>query len=94
MAITNPATMLGVAGIFAVFGPIDLRAEPIKAFWLVVGVFAGSAGWWLLLAGAVGTFRQRFVDGGLRRLNKASGAVIAVCGAGVLGTVVYRLIAG
>ena len=90
MAITNPATMLGAAGIFAVFGPIDLHAQPIKAFWLVVGVFAGSAAWWLMLATAVGTFRQRFVDGGLRRLNKISGAVIAACGAGVLVAVFYH----
>ena len=94
MAITNPATILGAAGIFAVFGPINLNTQPIKAFWLVVGVFAGSAGWWLMLAAAVGTFRQRFVDGGLRRLNKVSGAVIAACGAAVLGTVIYRAIVG
>jgi threonine/homoserine/homoserine lactone efflux protein len=93
MAITNPATMLGAAGIFAVFGPIDLKTEPFKAFWLVAGLFAGSAGWWLVLGLAVGTFHEKFVDGGLARLNKLSGAVIGVSGALVLAVVAYRSIA-
>jgi arginine exporter protein ArgO len=90
MAITNPATMLGAAGIFAVFGPIDLNTHPVKAFWLVAGIFAGSAAWWLMLATIVGTFRQRFVDRGLLRMNKIAGAIVCACGAGVLITVAYR----
>jgi threonine/homoserine/homoserine lactone efflux protein len=90
MAITNPATMLGAAAIFAVFGPIDLHTQPIKAFWLVAGVFGGSAGWWLILSQAVGTFRQRFVEGGLPRLNKICGIIIAACGAAVLAGVGYH----
>jgi arginine exporter protein ArgO len=94
MAITNPATMLGAAGIFAVFGPINLQQEPIKAFWLVAGLFAGSAGWWLVLAFAVGTLKQRFVDGGLLRLNKISGAVITASGAAVLVAVAYHVLSG
>jgi len=91
MAISNPATMLGAAGIFAAFGPISLEAEPIKAFWLVFGVFCGSMLWWLILAIAAGTFKQRFVDGGLHRLNRISGVVIAVCGAAVVAVVAWRL---
>jgi arginine exporter protein ArgO len=92
MAIPNPATMLGAAGIFAAFGPISLKAEPIKAFWLVFGVFCGSMLWWTILGITAGTFKDRFVDGGLRRLNKISGAVIGVCGGAVLATVIYRIL--
>ena len=92
MAIANPATMLGAAGIFAAFGPVDLKAEPIKAFWLVFGVFTGSMLWWSILAVTTGTLKQKFVDGGLLRLNKISGAVIALSGAAVLATVAYRLL--
>jgi hypothetical protein len=86
--------MLGAAGIFAVFGPIDLHAYPIKAFWLVVGLFLGSALWWLTLATAVGTFHQRFLDRGMLRLNRISGAIIALCGVGVLSAVAYRSLCG
>ena len=92
MAITNPATMLGAAGIFATFGPVDLQTQPIKAFWLVFGVFCGSMLWWSILALTAGTFKRRFVDGGLLRLNKISGVVIGLCGAAVLATVSYRLL--
>jgi arginine exporter protein ArgO len=92
MAIPNPATMLGAAGIFAAFGPISLEAEPIKAFWLVFGVFSGSMLWWSILAVTAGTFKRRFVDGGLLKLNKISGVVIGVSGAAVLATVIYRIL--
>lgn len=90
MAITNPATMLGAAGIFAVFGPINIDEEPVKAFWLVAGLFAGSAGWWLVLSALTGIFHERFVDGGLLRLNKISGAIITVSGAVVLTLVAWH----
>lgn len=90
MAITNPATMLGAAGIFAVFGPINIDEEPVKAFWLVAGLFAGSAGWWLVLSALTGIFRERFIDGGLLRLNKISGAIITASGAVVLTLVAYH----
>jgi threonine/homoserine/homoserine lactone efflux protein len=90
MAITNPATMLGAAGIFATFGPVDIGTEPIKAFWLVFGVFTGSMAWWIILSMAVGTLKQRFVDGGLLMLNRVSGAVITLSGVAVMVTVTYR----
>jgi threonine/homoserine/homoserine lactone efflux protein len=90
MAITNPATMLGAAGIFATFGPVDISTEPIKAFWLVFGVFTGSMAWWIILSMAVGTLKQRFVDGGLLMLNRVSGAVITLSGVAVMVTVTYR----
>jgi threonine/homoserine/homoserine lactone efflux protein len=90
MAITNPATMLGAAGIFAVFGPINIQEEPVKAFWLVAGLFAGSGGWWLVLSALTGIFRERFIDGGLLRLNKISGAIITASGAVVLTLVAYH----
>ena len=82
--------MLGAAGIFAVFGPINIQEEPVKAFWLVAGLFAGSAGWWLVLSALTGIFRERFIDGGLLRLNKISGAIISASGAVVLALVAYH----
>ena len=93
MAITNPTTMIGAAGIFAAFGPVNLEVEPIKAFWLVFGVFVGSMLWWITLALAVGMFKQRFVEGGMLLLNRISGAVIGVSGFAVLGVVIYRMAA-
>ncbi len=84
MAITNPATMIAAAGLFAAFAPIDMYAAAMNAALLVAGVFAGSAAWWLILSGVVGTFREAFIERGLPHLNKISGVLIALSGAGVL----------
>jgi len=46
----------------------------------VLGVFAGSALWWLLLSGGVGLFRSRFNVRALRWVNWISGAIIAAFG--------------
>jgi arginine exporter protein ArgO len=90
MAITNPATMLGAAGIFAAFGPVDLRTQPIKAFWLVFGVFCGSMLWWITLSAITRALKDKFLDRGLARLNHISGAVIAISGAAVLAATAFR----
>lgn len=93
MAITNPATMIAAAGVFAAFGGVDMYTEPARAFWLVVGVFAGSALWWMILAGAVSTLRGRFVRGGLPWLNRISGSIIAASGLVVLAATLMHLFA-
>ena len=62
MAITNPATMGASAGLFAAFGPVDMHISiACGAFWLVAGVFSGSALWWLMLVGGVGFIRDGFL---------------------------------
>ena len=92
MAITNPATMIAAAGVFAAFGPVDMATAPSTAFWLVLGVFAGSAAWWLILAAAATTMRGRFIKSGLPWLNRISGSIIALSGAAVLTLTVVRLL--
>ncbi len=90
MAITNPATMLAAAGVFAAFGPVDMVKESARAFWLVVGVFTGSAIWWLTLSGAAATLRGLFIAKGLPWLNKISGTIIALSGVIVLVVTVMK----
>ena len=92
MAITNPATMIAAAGVFAAFGPIDIDTAPVTAFWLVAGVFIGSAAWWLILAGAVTTLRGRFVNRCLPWLNRISGSIIAFSGVLVLAATALTLL--
>jgi arginine exporter protein ArgO len=43
---------------------------------LVLGVFLGSALWWLVLSGGVGIFREKFSLQELQWVNRISGAVI------------------
>jgi threonine/homoserine/homoserine lactone efflux protein len=90
MAITNPATMGAAAGLFAAFGPVNAELNPGNAFWLVVGVFGGSALWWLTLVSIAGAMREGFLRRGLAQLNRISGVVITLSGAAVLVLVVVR----
>lgn len=92
MAMTNPATMIAAAGVFAAFGPVDIHTAPVTAFLLVTGVFAGSGLWWLILALVVTTLRDRFVTKGLLWLNRISGGVIALSGAIVLAAMAIKML--
>jgi arginine exporter protein ArgO len=44
---------------------------------MVLGVFLGSALWWLLLSGGVSLLRGKFTPDRLRWINKISGMIIA-----------------
>ncbi|MBI4277208.1 MAG: LysE family transporter [Armatimonadetes bacterium] len=81
LTLTNPMTILSFAAIFAGLG-VAGEGSYAAAATLVLGVFAGSALWWVILSGGVGVFRDRLGPRGLRWLNRISGAVIG--GFGVL----------
>jgi threonine/homoserine/homoserine lactone efflux protein len=77
LTLTNPTTIISFAAIFAGFGV----AEPgISAASLVVGVFFGSAMWWLILSLGMGRLRVRIRPGQLSWVNRLSGAVILAFG--------------
>jgi threonine/homoserine/homoserine lactone efflux protein len=76
LTLTNPMTIISFAAIFAGLGLASTRANYGSAGFLVLGVFCGSASWWLLLSGVIGSFRTRFKPAILRWVNIISGAVI------------------
>lgn len=94
MAIVNPATMLAALGVFAAFGPTHAATGASASLALIAGVFGGSALWWLLLAGAAGSWRGTMLERGLRRLNRFSGTIMALSGLGVLIVALSRAMAG
>ena len=77
LTLTNPMTILSFLGIFAGVGLRGSTAGALPACGLVLGVFLGSAAWWLLLTTAAGWLGGRLQHGGLRALNITSGVVIA-----------------
>ncbi len=81
MAITNPATMVAAAGVFAALGGVDVYEAPASALWLVLGVLLGSTLWWVILAGATSVLRRPLINSGMPWLNRISGSIIAVSGA-------------
>jgi len=80
LTFTNPMTIISFAAIFAGLGLAEGSGNYASAGILVLGVFAGSALWWLLLSGGVGLFRGKFTTERLRWLNRVSGSIIAAFG--------------
>ena len=87
LTMTNPMTILSFAAIFAGLGVVG-RGGAAAAL-LTLGVFCGSASWWLILTWVVSALRTRVTVRGLRWVNRISGAVLlafaVVSIAGALG---------
>jgi threonine/homoserine/homoserine lactone efflux protein len=86
LTLTNPMTILSFAAVFAALGLGNASGRYGDAVVLVGGVFLGSAAWWLLLSAGVGLLGRRLDGGGLRWVNRVSGAVITGFGIGALAT--------
>lgn len=88
LTMTNPATILSFAALFASIGAGTGGASGAVA--VVAGVFLGSVAWWALLTGLVAGLRARLTPPVVRGLNIVSAVVIGGFGVvaitlGVLG---------
>ena len=83
LTIANPATILSFAAAFVALGLTG--HDPATAAALVLGVFSGSATWWVILALVVAAFRGRFGPAGLRRLAAASSILMGLLGVVAVG---------
>ncbi len=84
LTLTNPTTILAFVAIFAGLGLVEVARDYTAAVILVLGVFLGSAFWWLALSGLVGLLRGHVTPPILLWVNRVSGAVIAGFGIGAL----------
>ena len=83
LTLTNPMTILSFAGLFA--GVSGLRGFPLSEIpALLLGVFAGSAVWWLALAFIIGLIRHRISPITMLWINRGSAAAIIGFGLYVL----------
>jgi threonine/homoserine/homoserine lactone efflux protein len=76
LTLTNPMTILSFVAIFAGLGLANSTGNYASAGILVLGVFTGSALWWLILVGGVGLFKDKFNTNGLQWVNRISGVII------------------
>jgi threonine/homoserine/homoserine lactone efflux protein len=85
LTITNPATLLFFTSMFAGLGGLAGGAGSFHdATFVVAGVVAGSAGWWLCLTTLIGLFHARIDESWMRTINRGSGLLLAVFGLAVL----------
>jgi threonine/homoserine/homoserine lactone efflux protein len=95
LTLTNPATVLSFAAIFAGAG-IGLSNENYSLSALfVLGVFAGSGVWWVLLSGGVAyIFRHKMTEPALRNINRLSAVILLAYSASALWTCANNFMAG
>jgi threonine/homoserine/homoserine lactone efflux protein len=75
LTLTNPLSIFAFAAIFA--GLEGATGHYVSAGALVLGVFIGSALWWLTLSTGVSLFRTKFTPHRLQWVNRISGLIIA-----------------
>src|SRR3954447_9633709 len=78
LTLTNPATILSFAALFASIGAGTGGASGATA--VVAGVFLGSVTWWGLLTGVVARLRARMTPRVVRWLNIGSALIIGAFG--------------
>lgn len=78
LTLSNPATILSFLAVFASLGAIG--ADTVDAAAMVLGVFAGSALWWLALSATVARLRTRVTLAAMRWVNRLAGVVLVAFG--------------
>ena len=76
LTLTNPMTIIAFTGVFAGLGIGSTTGDYGSAVLLVLGVFCGSASWWLLLSGGVSLLRSKFTPRAMGWVNRVAGIVI------------------
>lgn len=75
LTIANPMTILTFLALFVGAG-VGMEASYEYSMALTLGVFAGSFGWWMVVAGITGVLRERINDQSVRWVNRASALMI------------------
>ena len=83
LTLANPPTILAFAAVFAGLG-LASSNDYGAASLVVLGVFLGSASWWVVLAAGAGWLRGRIGPGLIRGINIVSGL-------GILGFAAWQL---
>ena len=76
LTLTNPMTILFFTAVFAGLGIGSTDGDYVSAGILVLGVFIGSAMWWLVLSGFTGILEGLLNFKRLQWLNRISGLII------------------
>jgi len=80
LTITNPITILSFIAIFAGLRLGEMDGNYLSAGVMVMGVFLGSAAWWLALSTGVSFLREKFTPALLTWVNRVAGVIIFVFG--------------
>jgi threonine/homoserine/homoserine lactone efflux protein len=79
LTLTNPTTVLSFIAVLASMGVGEPRAWWLS-FFLMLGIFAGSMLWWIILVLLVNRLRHRFNQTAICWMNRIAGIAIGAFG--------------
>jgi threonine/homoserine/homoserine lactone efflux protein len=91
LTLTNPATVLSFTAVFAGAGLGHAAHGTAEAGALVLGVFLGSAAWWLILSGLVERWRRRHPEFASLAPGALGGAVVTGVTLGAASRTLVRI---
>ncbi len=80
LTLSNPMTILAFMAVFAGLGLTEEFEEYSNALILILGIFLGSALWWLILSEGVTFFRKKLSHVVMLWINRIAGLVISALG--------------
>jgi len=89
LTLTNPMTIFSFAAVFAGFGLAGIKGSAFSSGILVLGVFLGSALWWVFLVVLFSLYGRRFHSHELVWVNRVTGAIITASGFLALGSLLW-----
>ena len=90
LTIVNPMTIFSFAAIFAALGLTHSPENYFAASLVTIGVFSGSALWWIILSNGIGMFRKKISPNTILWVNKISGSIIILFALSILVTSVIQ----
>jgi threonine/homoserine/homoserine lactone efflux protein len=90
LTLTNPMTIMFFAAVFAGLGIANAPGVYLSSGLLVIGVFLGSALWWLVLTSGASLFLARFSADRWRWINRLSGLVLVGFGTLALLSLIHQ----
>jgi len=80
LTLSNPMTILSFLAVFAGLGLTEELSERSNAVILILGIFLGSALWWLILSEGVTFFRKKLSQIVMLWINRIAGLIISAFG--------------
>lgn len=84
LTITNPMTILTFSPVFLAVGAVVAQDDRPAAWTLILGVFAGSCLWWLILCALAEVFRRKINSARIQIIHRVSAGLILFFGIMVL----------
>lgn len=92
LTLSNPLTLVGLVGVVAAFNVGGADQTHFETARLAVGIFLGSALWWVFLCSIAGWLGRKLGNKTLHVINMVAGALILGFGLWQLGALAFTWI--